>query len=124
MLIKISTTNYGIGVPEITYNFGLVALPVCFLVTKLSGQDVMQIPSTEKSPHTQLYLVLRCLTGVASDVLMFLSFRYISYAKGFCFFFTYTLFAPFLARCILKEAIKAWDIIGISIGFTGMLFLM
>jgi len=35
-----------------------------------------------------------------------------------------TLIAPFLARWMLKEPIKKWDIIGIVLGFTGMLLIV
>ena len=31
---------------------------------------------------------------------------------------------PFLARCILKEPIKTWDIIAVSVGFIGTLMLV
>ena len=35
-----------------------------------------------------------------------------------------TLISPFLARYMLKEPIKLWDIIGILLGFTGMICLI
>ena len=55
---------------------------------------------------------------------MFVSYEYISYSKGLCLFMTNTLIAPFLASHMLKERIKRWDIIGILLGFCGMIFLI
>ncbi len=37
---------------------------------------------------------------------------------------TNTLFAPFLASWMLKEPVRKWDLIGIVLGFSGMLCLV
>lgn len=37
---------------------------------------------------------------------------------------TNTLIAPFLASWMLKEPVKKWDLIGIILGFNGMLCLV
>ena len=47
-----------------------------------------------------------------------------SFSKAFSIFFTNTLMAPFLSFLILGEPIKKWDIIGILVGFAGMLMLI
>ena len=72
----------------------------------------------------QTSMVMRCLVGFFSDVLLFVAFEYTSYAKAFCIFFTNTLMTPFLARYMLGEKIKKWDIIGIVFGFAGMILLI
>ena len=64
------------------------------------------------------------MTGVLSDVLLFVAFEFTSFSKAFALFFTSTLIAPFLGRAILGEAIKKWDIIAIMLGFGGMLMLV
>jgi drug/metabolite transporter (DMT)-like permease len=55
---------------------------------------------------------------------MFLSYEFTSYAKGFCLFATNTFFAPFLAFWMLNERVRKWDIIGIVLGFIGLLCLL
>ena len=55
---------------------------------------------------------------------MFVSYEYTSYSKGFCLFMTGSLFIPFLAYKMLGEKIKKWDIIGILLGFVGMICLV
>ena len=78
-----------------------------------------------KVPGKNQYdLLWRCLNGVLCDLLLFVSYEYISYSKGLCLFMTNTLFAPFLAHYMLKERIKLWDIIGIGLGFCGMICLI
>lgn len=58
------------------------------------------------------------------DLFMFVSYEYTSYSKGFCLFMTGSLFVPFLASKLLDEQIKKWDIIGILLGFVGMVLLV
>ena len=72
----------------------------------------------------QVDLLLRCTTGVLSDILLFVAFEMTSFSKAFSIFFTNTLMAPFLSFMILGEPIKKWDIIGILVGFGGMLMLI
>ena len=67
---------------------------------------------------------MRCVTGVLSDVLLFAAFEFTSFSKAFCIFQTNTLMAPFFSYLILGEKVKKWDIIGILIGFIGMLMLV
>ena len=55
---------------------------------------------------------------------MFISFEYTSYSKGNCLFMSNTLLSPFLAYYMLGEKIKVWDIVGIILGFTGMVCLI
>lgn len=119
MLIKLILLWFGLSVPEITYTVGLVVLPIFYSLSKYYKLDLFAI-----APADQKFLLFRCISGSLSDVLMFVAFSYTSYSKAFCFFFTNTLFSPFLARWIIKEQIKVWDIIGILFGFSGMLLLV
>jgi drug/metabolite transporter (DMT)-like permease len=54
---------------------------------------------------------------------MFASYEFTSYSKGFCLFMSGSLFLPFLAYYMLNERIKVADIVGMCLGFTGMLCL-
>jgi len=47
-----------------------------------------------------------------------------SYARAFALFFTNTLMSPFIAKSMLGEKVKNWDIVGIIIGFIGMLLIV
>ena len=81
--------------------------------------DIFNVPK-----EAQKDLLLRCIFGVLSDVLLFASFEFTTFSKAFCLFFTNTLMAPFLGKAILGEQVKKWDIIGILFGFCGMLMLV
>ena len=59
-----------------------------------------------------------------SDIFLYMAFAYTNYSKAICIFFTNTLMLPFFARCILKEKILKWDVIGISVGFVGMILII
>jgi drug/metabolite transporter (DMT)-like permease len=119
LLVKISLYKFNIGVAELVYMISCWAAPGFFLLAKLQKQDVLLIPGSSQSD-----LFWRCFYGVLCDVLMFVSYEYISYSKGFCLFMTNTLIAPFLASWMLKEPVKKWDMIGIMLGFLGMLCLV
>jgi drug/metabolite transporter (DMT)-like permease len=119
LVIKLALYRFEVSVAEFAYMISCWAVPMFFLSAKLSKQDVLQVKG-----KNQVDLLWRCLNGVLCDLLMFVSYEYISYSKGFCLFMTNTLFAPFLAHYMLKERIKLWDIIGICLGFSGMICLI
>ena len=90
-----------------------------YLLAKLQRVDIFNIPK-----NAQFDLLLRCIFGVLSDVLLFVAFEFTSFSKAFALFFTNTLMAPFLSLAILGEPVKMWDIIAIVLGFCGMLMLI
>ena len=119
MVIKLGMSNYGLSVSELVYTVSLLVVPLFYLTARYNNIDVFAVPGPD-----QKYLFARCVSGCTCDILMFLSFQYTTYSKGFCLFFTCTLFSPFLAAWLIKEPIRLWDIIGIIFGFTGMLLLV
>jgi len=119
VIIKISMTKYQLAVPEVVYYASFLLVGAFYPITLFYGQDVLRIPK-----KCQSTLVLRVISGFFSDVLLFVAFEYTTYSKAFCLFFTNTLMTPFLARYMLNEKIKKWDIIGIMFGFTGMVLLV
>jgi drug/metabolite transporter (DMT)-like permease len=119
LLIKLALYKFEISVAEIVYLISCWAVPLFFISAKLNKQDVLKIPG-----NNQVDLFWRCLNGVLCDILMFVSYEYTTYSKGFCLFMSNTLLAPFLAYYMLNEPIKRWDIIGIGLGFTGMICLI
>lgn len=119
MLIKLMLGSYQLSVPEINYYISLFLVGMFYLFAKQQRVDIFNVPK-----EAQIDLLLRCIFGVLSDVLLFVAFEYTSFSKAFCLFFTNTLMAPFLGKAILGEPIRKWDIIGILCGFSGMLMLV
>ena len=68
--------------------------------------------------------MMRCIAGVLADVLLFAAYEFTTFSKAFCIFRTSTLMAPFLSYFILGEPVRRWDIIGVMVGFVGMLMLI
>lgn len=119
MLIKIMMVEYGLSVPELTYYISIWLVVMFYLMARYQKVDIFAVPKT-----AQKDLFIRCITGVLSDILLFVAFDFTSFSRAFCLFFTNTLMAPFTAKAILGEPIKKWDIIGILFGFTGMLMII
>ena len=107
------------NVPELTYYVSLMMVVLLSLSAKFYKKDIFAI-----AKRAQFDLFCRALWGFFSDVLLFVAFQYTAYSKAFCLFFTCPLMCPFLARCIIGEAIKLWDIVAIVLSFIGMLMLV
>ena len=119
MLIKILLTSYQISVPEINYYISLFLVIMFYAFARQQRVDIFNVPK-----EAQKDLLLRCIFGVFSDLLLFMAFEKTSFSKAFSLFFTNTLMAPFLGKAILGEPIKKWDVIAILCGFAGMLMLV
>lgn len=69
-------------------------------------------------------LVGRCTCGFLSDVTLYLAFTYTSYSKAFCIHKMESLFSPFIAYYALGESVKTADLMGIWLGFTGVVLML
>ena len=119
MLIKIMLSTYRLSVPECSYYIATMLVIMFYFLSRCASVDIFKIPK-----DAQWDLLLRCMWGILSDVLLFVAFEFTSFSKAFCIFFTNTLMAPFLSYCILGEPVKKWDIIAVICGFVGMLMLV
>ena len=118
-IIKYIMKYWYLSTPELTYYVSLLMLGLLTFSVKYSKQDIFSIAKS-----AQFDLVCRAAAGFLSDVLLFVAFHYTSYSKAFCLFFTCPLMCPFLARFLLGEKIKLWDIIAVVLGFIGTLMLV
>ena len=118
-IIKYIMKEWLLSTPELTYYVSLMMLGLLLIGVKYAEQDVFSI-----AKGAQFDLVCRAGSGFLSDVLLFVAFHYTSYSKAFCLFFTCPLMCPFLARCLLGEKIKLWDVIAVVLGFIGTLMLV
>lgn len=75
-------------------------------------------------PGVKFDLFARVFTGSFADAFLFMAFSYTNYSRAFCIFFTNNLMLPFMARWMLGEKIKFWDVVGIVAGFVGVLILV
>jgi drug/metabolite transporter (DMT)-like permease len=107
------------NVPELMYYCAIVLLPPFYLMSVQAKKDILDLTEEDKRN-----LLKRVLVGYFSDALLFVATDMTSYAKAFCLLFTNTLMSPFIAKFMLGEKIKKWDIIGITIGFIGMLMII
>ena len=119
LCIKVAMNTYLMSAQEVLYYVSLVVL-LCFYFSSSSNKvDILKIP-----PAQYKVLLLRCIGGFLSDIFLYMAFAYTNYSKAICIFFTNTLMLPFFARCILKEKILKWDVLGICIGFAGMILIV
>ena len=118
-IIKYIMKGWYLSTPELTYYVSLMMLILLAIGVRYAKQDVFSI-----AKQAQFDLVCRAGAGFLSDVLLFVAFHYTSYSKAFCLFFTCPLMCPFLARCLLGERIKLWDVIAVVLGFIGTLMLV
>lgn len=115
---KVASRRFHISTTEMVYYasfFQLALYHLKFYVTK-KRVDFQQVPR-----ELQLTFFVRLLTGYLTDVLLFMSQTLTSYGKAFAIFFTNTLMIPVFARCLINEKLIVWDLVGIAIGFAGML---
>ena len=59
-----------------------------------------------------------------SDIFLYMALEYTSYSKAIAVFFTNTLMIPIIASIYLKEKMLKWDIVGIILGFSGMIMII
>jgi drug/metabolite transporter (DMT)-like permease len=66
----------------------------------------------------------RVLTGFLSDIILYIAYAYTSQSKAVCIFFSLSLMVPAMGFVILKEKINKGDMVGILLGFGGMLLII
>ena len=119
LMIKVMMQKFTMNAPELTYYVSLLMVVTLCFSAKLYQQDIFNI-----AKGAQFDLFCRALWGFFSDILLFLAFKYTAYSKAFCLFFTCPLIAPFIARCLIGEKVKLWDIIAIILSFIGTVMLV
>ena len=119
LMIKVMMQKFTMNAPELTYYVSLLMVVALCFSAKLYQQDIFNI-----AKGAQFDLFCRALWGFFSDILLFLAFKYTAYSKAFCLFFTCPLIAPFIARCLIGEKVKLWDIIAIILSFIGTVMLV
>ena len=112
-------STYHLSVPEVSYYIAVFLVLMFYMFARSQKVDIFGVPK-----EAQWDLLIRCLYGVLSDVLLFVAFEFTSFSKAFCIFFSNTLMAPFLSRAILGEPIKKWDIIAILCAAVGMFMII
>jgi drug/metabolite transporter (DMT)-like permease len=119
LLFKVILKRYQPSVPEITFQVNAALTGIQYFYAKVTCKtDIYDVPKDMQWP-----MFTRCLNGFLCDVFMYIAFGFTDYSKAWCMFMTNTLFSPFMARYILGEQIKLADIVGILIGFIGMVLL-
>jgi drug/metabolite transporter (DMT)-like permease len=122
LVVKITLTKFQITAFELAYQFCTPLVLISYLTMKRSVPkdfDFLQIPRKMFWP-----LLGRCMCGFLSDVTLYLAFTYTSYSKAFCVHKMESLFSPFIAFYTLGETVKSADLIGVVLGFGGMLLML
>ena len=107
--------------PELYYYIQFIGVIMFYILVRYQGVDHLKEIDKE---GVKFDLFMRVLTGSGADVLLFCAFGYTNYSRANCIFFTNNLMLPFMAKCMLGEKIKLWDIVGIISGFVGVLILV
>ena len=122
VIIKIVLEKFQISAFEVIYHYSAPLIVVSYITVRFTapaGTDFLEIPKPMFWP-----LIARCTCGFLTDVTMFMSFQYTAYSKAFCIHMMSPFFAPFLSRFVIGEALKIADIIGVLLGFAGMLMIL
>jgi len=117
--VKICLEHFSLNVPEVSYYISVIMIGMFYLLAKKDDIDVLGLKDEIK-----VDLFFRSLSGFAADLLLFVAFTFTTYSRANCVFFTFPMLLPFIARSIVGEKIKTWDIIGIIFGFAGTLLLV
>ena len=122
LLIQCTMKWYSVSPFENTYYQNIV-FTLCFYgSTKAYRKDLMSEDSLP--PARYLDMFYRVLTGFLSDIILYIAYAYTSQSKAICIFFSLSLMVPAMGFVILKEKINKGDIIGILLGFGGMLLII
>jgi drug/metabolite transporter (DMT)-like permease len=116
---KITMRAFNLNVPELMYYTAVILIGPFYWVVRSYKKDVLGVHSKDVEN-----LVKRIICGFLADSLLFAAMNTTSYSRAFCLFFTNTLMSPFIASRMLGQPIKKWDIVGIIIGFLGMLMIV
>ena len=117
--VKVSLNKFTLNVPEIMYYYSVMSVPWFYVALRINKINLLGIEHEDRGTF-----VKRILVGFAGDSLLFVAMGMTSYSKAYCLFFTNTLMSPFLAKWMVDERIKTWDIVGIVFGFIGMLMMV
>ena len=69
MLIKIMLSTYHLSVPEVSYYIAVFLVLMFYTFARSQRVDIFGVPK-----DAQWDLLIRCLFGVLSDVLLFIAF--------------------------------------------------
>lgn len=117
--VKVALVKYSLNVPELSYYNSFILIGAFYFLAKKANVNILAIKNKVKKD-----LFLRTITGFAADLGLFVAFTFTTFSRANCLFFTHPMLLPFLAKGLIGEKIKLWDIIGIIIGFVGVLFLV
>ena len=121
LCVKVAQQSWLLNVPELCYYIQFIGIIMFYGLVRYQGVDHLK---ELNKPNVKGDLALRVLFGTSADLCLFVAFSYTNYSRAFCIFFTNNLMLPFMAKCLLGEKIKVWDVIGIIAGFSGVLILV
>ena len=76
MLIKVMLGTYQLTVPELNYYISFVMVILFYFFVKFQHVDIFAVPKA-----AQRDLLLRCIFGVLSDILLFAAFEFTSFLQ-------------------------------------------
>jgi drug/metabolite transporter (DMT)-like permease len=121
LCVKVATDTWGLNVPELYYYIQIIGIFFFLILTRIQGVDIL---GEVNRPGVKMDLFIRVFCGSFADVCLFLAFGYTNYSRAFCIFFTNNLMLPFMAKWILGEKVRFWDVVGIVSGFAGVLIMV
>ncbi len=89
----------------------------CFIFTiQLRDRKLLVVPRPMRC-----LLLMRCVVGLTSFSLLFVSLKFLTYSTSMILYFLYPLFTALGARLFLKENLTCWDISATIISLFGVL---
>lgn len=118
--IKAVLLKYHASSPEVIYYMSIVGLIYFYSASRHAGQDIYgNIPK-----DMRWWLFARVFFGCVQDIFVYVAFMFTSYSKANCIFYCNCLLLPPFAWYLLNEPISKWDVLGILVGFSGMLLII
>ena len=105
--------------PELIFYQYFILMPVFYWNMRRHGRSVMDL-----QPENRVLMFYRAIFGQLMDILLALSFQFISFSKAMCLCFLNPLWIPLFARCITKEKLRYTDIVALVISCVGMVLII
>lgn len=100
LAVKVVMLKYIITSQEILYYMSIVGAVCFYAYAYKQDLDLLGFPA-----KLRWVMFWRVLTGSVMDVVLYMAFRYTSYSKALCIFYTNSMMLPFFAHYLIHEPI-------------------
>lgn len=112
---KVALKRFKVGSTEMIYYSSLIQLVLFFQTVRAKGSDMLGVPRA-----LQLSLFIKVVSGYLSEFLLLVALSFTSKSEAIGLYYTNVLIIPVLSLAINQEKVAWWEMLGIAIGFVGV----